>query len=138
MKKQLKIQNKQLQIQNEQIKHNYFSEYTKRYQEIILHFPENINEKSFSYDKLKEKERNETMRYMRVYFDLCSEEYFLYKNEYIDNKVWKEWEEGMAFAFNKQAFKIAWQKISRDSDFYTEFKRFVTSKIQNGDNYGNK
>ncbi|MER3447799.1 MAG: hypothetical protein C4291_13640 [Candidatus Dadabacteria bacterium] len=35
----------QLKIQNEQIKLNFFSEYTKRYREIILHFPENINEK---------------------------------------------------------------------------------------------
>ncbi len=130
MNKQLKIENDQLKIQNEQIKHNYFSEYTKRYQEINLHFPENINEILFSYEDLAPEKRDETMRYMRVYFDLCSEEFFLHKNDYIDEVVWKEWEEGMSFAFNKAAFKIAWEKISKDSDFYTDFKKFVNSKIR--------
>ena len=50
MEKQLKIQNKSLNIQNEQIKHNFFAEYTRRYQDIILHFPEDINENTFDYN----------------------------------------------------------------------------------------
>jgi hypothetical protein len=45
MEKQLRIQNKSLITQNEQIKHNFFGEYTRRYQKIVLHFPENITEK---------------------------------------------------------------------------------------------
>ena len=57
----------------------FFSEYTKRYQDIILNFPENIIDDNFKFDSLSKVERDKTMRYMRVYFDLCSEEYFLYK-----------------------------------------------------------
>ncbi len=129
MNKQLEIENNQLRIQNEQIKHNYFSEYTKRYQEIIIHFPENINEDTFSYEELEKNKKDETMRYMRVYFDLCSEEFFLHKHKYIDEKVWKEWEEGMSYAFNKKAFRRAWEKISSDTGFYTDFKKFVDSKM---------
>ena len=34
-----------------------------------------------------EEERNKTLRYMRVYFDLCSEEYFLWKSKHIDEKT---------------------------------------------------
>lgn len=130
MERQLKIQNDSLRTQNEQIKHNFFAEYTKRYQEIILHFPENINENNFSYDKLKKDERDKTMRYMRVYFDLCSEEYFLYKKGVLDEDVWKEWQEGMISAFNKPAFKYAWKKVTQDSDFYKEFKDFIDSIIK--------
>ena len=129
MNKQLEIENNQLIIQNEQIKHNYFSEYTKRYQEIIIHFPENINEDSFSYESLDDDIEVKTMRYMRVYFDLCSEEFFLHQNKYIYDKVWKEWEEGMSFAFNKTAFRIAWERISRQSTFYKDFKKFVNGKM---------
>ena len=33
--------------------------------------------------------------------------------------------------FHKAAFKVAWEKISKDSDFYTDFKKFVNSKIKN-------
>src|SRR3990172_11070255 len=79
----------QLKVQNEQIKLNFFSEYIKEYREIILHFPENINERAFSYESLDKEKQDNTMRYMRAYFDLCSEEFFLHKNKFIDDKVWK-------------------------------------------------
>ncbi len=59
--------------------------------EIILNFPESINEKDFDFDKLDIEERDKTLRYMRVYFDLCSEEYcYLWKSSFYDNKTWKE------------------------------------------------
>lgn len=125
---------RQLQNQNNQLKQNFFAEYTKRYQEIILHFPENINESSFLYENLKGKRiQNQTMRYMRVYFDLCSEEFFLYKHGHLDPEVWKEWEAGMKFAFKKPAFKIAWNKIARDTGYYTEFERFENSNMYSED-----
>ena len=40
---------RQLKILNKQLKLNFFSDYTKRYQEIILNLPENINEDNFDY-----------------------------------------------------------------------------------------
>lgn len=57
-----------------QLQLNFFADYTKRYQEIILNFPENINEKNFQIDNLDAEIKNKTLRYMRAYFDLCSEE----------------------------------------------------------------
>ncbi len=45
---QMKKMNNQLVIQQ-------FSDYTKRYQEIILNFPENINEQSFDFSKYASK-----------------------------------------------------------------------------------
>jgi hypothetical protein len=128
---QLKIQNNSLKIQNDQIKHNFFAEYTKRYQEIILHFPENINDNNFRYDELEKEIKDKTMRYMRVYFDLCSEEYFLKNKGVLDEDVWSDWQEGMISTFNKPAFKIAWKQVTQDSDFYKEFKNFIDSIIKN-------
>ena len=46
-----KKMNEQLQIQNQQLKNGFFAEYTKRYQEIILNFPEEINDNSFKIKK---------------------------------------------------------------------------------------
>lgn len=131
MEKQLKLQNESLITQNEQTKHMFFSDYTKRYQEIILNFPENINDKNFDYGSLDEKVYNKTMRYMRVYFDLCSEEYFLNKKRYIDKEVWEEWKDGMKVAFNNKAFKTAWKKVTEHSIFYKEFKNFVNNELIN-------
>lgn len=131
---QLKQMREQLKIQNEQMKLNFFADYTKRYQDIILHFPENINDSDFNLKNLKKKNKDiydKTMRYMRVYFDLCSEEYFLHKKKHIDDRVWEQWKEGMKIAFNKPAFIQAWKIVIKDSIFYEEFERFVNKKLIN-------
>ena len=112
---------KQLQLQ-------FFADYTKRYQEIILNFPENINDASFDLDKLGKDERDKTLRYMRAYFDLCSEEFFLWRKKYIDEETWKEWETGIKFALSKSAFIQAWKKLSLDTIYYGEFVRFVNER----------
>ncbi len=112
-----------------QLKNNFFAEYTKRYQEIALHFPLDIYEDTFSYDSLDEKTRDEVPRYIKIYFDLCYEEWFLNKNKKIDKKVWDDWKEGICFAFSKRAFKEAWDKFYADSDFYKDFKKYVDSEL---------
>ena len=123
---------KQFRQMKNQLKNTLFAEYTKRYQEIILNFPEEINDDSFTIKKLPKQEYDKTMRYMRVYYDLCSEEYFLHKKRHLDNDVWKEWKEGMVFAFKKKAFKDAWKIITEKSSLgpYSAFKKFVDSKIE--------
>jgi len=116
-----------------QLQLNFFADYTKRYQGIILHFPENINENNFDIEKLPYEQKNKTLRYMRAYFDLCSEEYYLYKKNDIDKNTWKEWESGIKFALSKPAFQQAWKKISNDTKFYSEFNKFVVNALsENG------
>ena len=109
---------KQLRLQN-------FMEYTRRYQEIILNFPETINEPTFKLVNLTDGVREKTMRYMRAYFDLCYEEFILHEKKFIDDTFWKIWKGGMEAAFAKPAFKQAWEAISKDSSFGPEFVGFV-------------
>ena len=116
-----------------QLQLNFFADYTKRYQEIILNFPERINEENFKIQTLDEKEKNKTLRYMRAYFDLCSEEYFLWRKGNIDNETWREWESGIKFAFSKSAFREAWEILRLDTIYYGEFTDFVNSAISNKD-----
>jgi len=120
----------QVRILKRQLKLNFFSEYTKRYQEIILHFPENINSTDFSFEKLDSKVKDGTMRYMRVYFDLCGEEYNLNQEEYIEKAIWNYWEDGMKSAFSKKAFKEAWIIIKKDTQYKDEFVKWVDGIMQ--------
>jgi hypothetical protein len=90
-----------------QIKLQNFIEYTKRYQEIVLNFPEGINRKDFVISKLPDDQQCRTMRYMRAYVDLCFEEYTLHERGFIDNDLWSIWEGGMKTAFSKPAFQEA-------------------------------
>jgi len=97
---QLELQVKQLKLQN----YTEYTEYTKRYQEIILNFPENVNDSDFKLDNLSPENRNKTMIYMRVYLDLCFEEFDLHHETMIDEHMWVVWEGGMKSAFSKPAF----------------------------------
>lgn len=125
--KQLYSMNKSLKTQNEQAKNQFFADYTKRNQELILHFPANIAADDFTYETLDTKERDTVMRYMKAYFNLCSEEYYLYMHGVIDNYVWNEWKAGMTYAFNKPAFRIARREIYKDVDFNIDFQKFADS-----------
>ena len=116
-----------------QMQLNFFSDYTKRYQEIILNFPESINQKDFDFNILPKEERDKTLRYMRAYFDLCSEEYFLHKKKHIDEEMWGQWESGIKFAFSKTAFKKAWQILRTDTIYDGEFTKFVNDSIPNNE-----
>lgn len=115
----------QIKLSNKLLRLNFFADYTKRYQEIILNFPENINEKSFNYDSLPPDIRDKTLRYMRVYFDLCSEEYDLYMSKNLEERIWKNWEQGIEYAFSKTAYFEAWKIIQLDTIYYPEFNEFV-------------
>jgi hypothetical protein len=109
-----------------QIKLQNFIEYTKRYQEIILNFPEGINRGDFVIKEISPKpEQDKTMRYMRAYIDLCFEEHTLHKKGFIDDDLWSIWEGGMKAAFSKPAFKQAWKAIREDTEFGKEFKAFA-------------
>lgn len=116
---------KQLQLNFKQLQLSFFSEYTKRYQEIMLNFPTSINRSDFDFDNLDLDVKERILVYMRAYFDLCSEEYFLNIKGNIDKKTWKEWESGIKYTFSKKAFKEGWILISLDSSYYEEFTKYV-------------
>jgi hypothetical protein len=117
-----------------QLQLHFFSEYTKRYQEIVLNFPVSFNADDFDYGSLKPDDRDKALRYVRAYFDLCSEEYFLKRKGHIDIETWKEWEAGMRLAFSKTAFLEAWEILQLDSTYYSEFAKFVHEIMPNSRN----
>lgn len=119
----------QLKTFNDQLKLNFFADYTKRYQEIILNFPENINEADFDLQKLDKDARSNALKYMRAYFNLCSEEFHLNKEAHIDPAVWKVWEGGIKFSFTKKAFQDAWKIVRRDTMYDPAFTRWVEEQI---------
>ncbi len=126
---------KQSYLMRQQLKVNMFADYTKRYQQITLNLPENINDTDFDlYKHKKEKPElyDKIMRHMRSYFDLCSEEYFLNKKKLIENVVWKEWSEGIRSTFKQKAYIDAWEIA--DSNFYDEFADWMKNDVLNQKN----
>ncbi|MEZ8117041.1 hypothetical protein AB4508_21580 [Vibrio splendidus] len=115
---------------NKQQKLVVFMDYTKRYQEICLNLPENINDADFCFDDLDPEDSEKTLRYMRAYFDLCSEEYHLYLQKHIDKSTWVEWESGIRYSFSKKSFRDAWVRLGLDTVYYTDFSELVRRTLE--------
>ena len=116
---------------SKQLKLNFFADYTKRYQEITLNFPESINDEDFDFNTLDDEIRDKTLRYMRAYFDLSSEEFFLWQEGNIDKKVWEEWKSGIEYAMSKTAFKKGWKDYIKVSTiYYADFTKFINDILE--------
>jgi hypothetical protein len=113
-----------------QMQLSLYADYTKRYQEIILNLPENINKADYKLDTLDEEVYNKTMRYMRAYFDLCNEEYELAHKKHIEDDSWAIWRSGIEYAFTKTAFKQAWLKVQTDTKYSSSFTTWISKIVQ--------
>ena len=113
----------QLYQLNHQLTLQHFAEYTKRYQEIVQRFPEDINDAGFKIEG--REDYRPTMRAMRTYFDLCFEEWYLRQRRFIDPRIWEVWSGGMASALSKPAFRQAWEIICRDTQYGASFEGFI-------------
>lgn len=123
---------KQIVALNDQLKLNFFSEYTKRYQDILLNLPLDIYHNDFSFSELPEDVRNITLKYMRAYFDLCSEELDLYNAKHIHERIWVNWKEGIEASFSKKAFIDAWDIIKLETIYYPAFSKWIDELIREG------
>lgn len=108
-----------------------FAEYTRRYQQIVLNFPEDINAKDFSL--VGRSDYSDVMRHMRAYYDLCFEEWYLHDKKLIGDDFWKVWHDGIGTAVSKAAFQQAWQVMKADTNYGPDFSRFIDAMMPKGD-----
>ena len=113
----------QLRLMRKQITLHNFADYTKRYQEIIRTFPEQINGSDFVLHD--HPEYRSIMRAMRAYFDLSYEEYVLAREKLVPGSVWTIWQAGIRVALSKAAFRQAWVIVRADTTYSAEFTRFA-------------
>jgi len=112
-----------------QLKLQFFADYTKRYQDIMLNLPSIAYDESANIEDLPEEDRENLLKYMRAYFDLCSEQYYLNKVGHLEEEIWSEWSAGIKYLFGKQIFHQAWQKINQQKGYYPEFSQWITLEL---------
>jgi len=106
-----------------------FAEYTRRYQQIVLNFPEDINSPSFVLGKPGTEKYDNVMRYMRAYFDLCFEEWYLHRQGLIETDFWNIWYDGIETAVSKPSFQQAWRVMKADTNYGPEFSSFIDRRM---------
>ncbi|MEM9849807.1 MAG: hypothetical protein AAF847_18095 [Bacteroidota bacterium] len=123
----------QLKSLNQQLKLNFFADYTRRYQEIMLHLPMNIYEDTFSFETMEAADRESCLKYIRAYFNLCSEEYDLWRSGNIEQRIWERWEEGIRATIATKAFYSAWHIAHLSTYYYPEFVDLIENMIKERD-----
>ena len=92
----------------------------------MLNLPEGIYSDDFNLDQLSEQERNKTMKYLRAYFNLCSEEFDLWNSGLVEQKTWSIWQEEIRFSMSKNFYKKAWQVISSTVPYNEAYSSWIT------------
>ena len=106
-------QQKNQKWQEEERKFLFFSEYTRRYHDIMLHI--------LSKDGNKDA-------YLHLYFDLCSEEYYLHEQGCLPEDVWNMWCDGMRHFMKVFDHQEVWNK-KWSQEYNEEFCYFFNIKI---------
>lgn len=104
----------------EQSKIQTFAEYTKRFQDILMAMPKSVYDGSDTID-------NEVLRYMELYFNLCSEEYYLHTKGTIDD-VWDKWLTGIKLTMKRKVYQDAWKM--EKGNYNKEFVSFMDGIVK--------
>jgi hypothetical protein len=110
----------QLQLQT-------FSEYTRRYNELIdaLPFGAGGPAPSIELRGLEPSERERVMKTMRRYFNLCWEELHLHKSGKIDAKTWEIWVAGIRDTLRSPFFREAWRDLKAEYGYGGHAQEFI-------------
>jgi hypothetical protein len=126
---QIRLQTDQLVLQAKQLKRHHYVEYTNRYHEIAVRFPDDVNEPEFKLAK-RRKDYAPTVRAMHRYFDLCLEQWDLHQRGLIDKETWSVWYKLIQVALAKPAFSQSWEIVRATNRYYgADFKRFIDDGI---------
>jgi hypothetical protein len=114
---------------NKQMNAQVFFQYAKRYDEIMNSFPGSARIARIKSNEALPKPSAELTICVLRYFNLCSEEFYLYEEKYMSKKVWNVWRDEMIRTWRTPLFQREWKKIVHEFDTYPKFQSFV-KKIQ--------
>ena len=97
-----------------------FTDCTRRYHDIIVSMPDVMvgSLGNISPDVIK---------YMTLYYDLCSEEFHLHRKGDITDEIWENWEDGMRIMTRPEIYKTCWKFLS--SSYNADFINFMHHNI---------
>lgn len=99
-----------------------YAEYTRRYEDLFRNMPDDIYNGTAVIDDRAKK-------HMRFYFNLCNEEYHLWKEGFVKDKVWKLWVEGMQIETEPSIYKNAWDVIKKE--YNPDFRNYFEENVIN-------
>lgn len=107
-----------------------FSEYTRRYSEIVRELPSEARRPGgrFVFDELDGEEQGRVLNIARAYLNLCSEEYFLHDRGRIDDETWAIWRAAIVEVLRAPWIQATWTVLKPEYCFL-EFSSFLDKCI---------
>ena len=111
-----------------------FLQYTMRFEDIIKSFPKNAwSARKNSDDKLPKPSEELTTSVLR-YLNLCSEEFYLYKEKYLSKNIWNIWSNELVRTLRTPLFRREWKDLVNEFESYPEFQEFVHTTLERESN----
>ena len=104
-----------------------FSEYTRRYAEVVRDLPSEGRrpDSSFDIQVIGDAERGRILNSARAYLNLASEEFFLHSRGRIDDETWSIWRTGIEQTVRLPWLRGAWAELEPEYEFVPEFRALV-------------
>lgn len=102
-------------------------EYTKRYEEIMDSLPSAVRNARFDLFKEPPEPNQEVTSVILRYLNMCSEEYYLYRKNYISKSIW---EDELVRTIQSPLVRREWEMLKIEFKSYPEFYNYV-EQVQN-------
>jgi len=108
---------------------------TSRFERIMSEFPIEIRKGDVdAYEKHLESNRLRNDPKLTAtairYFNLCSEEFFLHREDVIPDGVWEKWSLSIRHMFRAKWLRDKWQEVQNEYSSYPEFRQFMEGLIE--------
>ena len=109
-----------------------FSEYTRRYSDIVQELPAESRRPGshFSLKSLEPSERGRVLNAARGYLNLCSEEFYLHERGRIDDTTWAIWRQGMVETLRLPWIQETWSDLQPEYSYFDDFCIFIRTCIE--------
>ena len=109
-----------------------FIEYTGRYERVMSDFPPDaFDARLNTAAALPEPSAALSLVALR-YLNLCSEEYYLWRERYLSDSVWSIWEVELKRTLRTPLMRREWVRLRPEFASYPEFSEFVDA-VQNAE-----
>lgn len=99
--------------------------YAERYDKVMDAFPSGTFLQRFNSEADFPDHEGKLRLAVLKYLNLCSEEYFLFNQGYIDKSIWNMWKDELERALGSALFKREWEVLKSEFKSDSDFRQFV-------------
>jgi hypothetical protein len=103
-----------------------FMKYTERYERILGQFPDEARDARFDA-KILPPQSSKLRLCVLQYLNLCSEEFYLMKNGYLDKGLWRIWEGDLTRIIRSPLLQREWRSLRPEFEAHHDFLEYVES-----------